>query len=231
MKRYKQLINIIKKSLSSSSSCIDTRYAVQECYGDDISMFAAVGTDVDVNITDKNDNNDDDGVEMLSNLIQSILENINEIFVHNELQKILSKQNTEFKLDLLDRVINDFLLNQKVKEEEEQLDIQSARDAVDRADLFLSSSSTALSSSNTISNNLNTKVNDLISYQSYHLKLELKKKLVAELERAEREKDDLLHQIEIEKRHIGKVFNGIENDIANPLNKNADICCSFNGMG
>lgn len=214
MARYNQLVKIITNSLSQSSKHIDKRLAVQKCYGEDISMFAT-GEDGTV---DNGHNSNDDGIDMLANLINDILEKINDAFLQNEnnesgLRQILSKEKVQLRLDILDQVIEEFISKQKFKEEKEQNDIKSAKDAIKNTN-FLPPG---------------IEMRHIMTYQSYRMKLELRKDLLAEVEKAEKEKELLLKNIETEKRDIMSFVTETEKEIVDPLNKNADIC-SFNGI-
>ena len=226
---YNRLITIIEKCLSESSKCVDTRLAVQECYGDDISMFAASSTSTSSNSTrtdeDTGNNhetkaNNDDGdqrnkaaIDMLSNLISDILEKINDTFLQHKLPQILFNEKVKLKLDSFDHVIHQFQLEQKSMEELEQQDIQSAKEAVEKTQ-FLPQGMT---------------MGHIMTYHSYQMKLKMRNELLAEVEQAQKEKDALLQDIEKEKKMIEGVINEVEKKVVEPLNRNADIC-SFNGI-
>lgn len=202
MSRYDQLIKIFEKCLSESSKCIDTKLAVEECYGDDLSMFATSSS-----------KSNDDGVQMLENLVRDILDKINESFLQDELPKILSKEKVELKLNILDQVIQEYLREQREKEELEKKDIESARDAV----------------ANTKFLPQGMNLGHMLTYQSYQMKLKMKDELNCKVEQLEAERDDLLKQIEVAQNNVKSVVSGIDKSIVEPLNKNADIC-TFNGI-
>ncbi len=205
MKRYDQLIKIIDKGLSECSKSIDTKLAVKECYGDDIVMFE--NNDVD-NATSSTGGN---GVEMLSNLIKDILEKINEEFIQNELPTILTKEQVQLKLEILDQVVHEFISKQKAQEEHEQRDIQSAKDAVESIQLLPPGMD----------------VGQVMTFHSYQMKKKIRDELMAEIEQAQQGMQSLLCDVEDEKRKIQDFVNKVENDIHASLNRNADLC-SFN---
>ena len=205
MNRYDQLLNIFGKCLSESSKCIDTKLAVEECYGDDLSMFATSSS--------SSSKPNDDGVDMLENLVRDILDKINESFLQNELPKILSKEKVELKLNILDQVIQEYLREQREKEELENNDIESARDAV--------------ANTKFIPQGMN--LGHMLTYQSYQMKLKMKDELNRKVEHLEAERGDLLKQIEVAQNDVKSVVSGIDKSIVEPLNKNADIC-TFNGI-
>jgi hypothetical protein len=217
MSSYDQLIKVIEKSLYQSSDCVDTRTAVKQCYGDDISMFStasATNTDNATNATNATNNaQDDDGIEMLASLINNILEKINDAFLQNELNQILDKEKVKLKLDTLDQVVEEFISNQRRKDEQERLDIQSARDAI-RNTQFLPQG---------------MDMSHVMLYQSYRMKMKIRDELLAELENVEKESNALLGAVEREKQEIKNVVTENENDVVVPLNRNADVC-SFNGI-
>lgn len=194
MKRYEHLVKIIEKGLSESSKCIDTKLAIQQCYGDDISMFASSSSD-------------NDGVEMLSNLIKNILENINESFLQNELPSILSKNNVQLKLDILDQVILHFISKEREEQERELRDIQSARDAVDD-----------------VQEELQMDLSQIMMFYSYQMKKKVRDELMADLDREKNKRDNLLQEVERQRDNVKKFVDAVEENIVDPLNRNADIC-------
>ncbi len=197
MKRFDQLQKILERCLSESSKCIDTKVAVEKCYGDDVSMFAT----------------NDDGINMLENLVRDILDRINESFVQDELPKILSEEQVELKLNILDQVIQEYRVDQKEKEDKEQRDIQSARDAVENSQF--------------LPQGMN--ISHILAYQSYQMKTMMKQELSIEVERIEAERAALLEKICRTQENVKGVVSGIERNIVEPLNTNVDIC-SFNGI-
>ncbi len=200
MKRKDQLIKIFEKCLLESLKYVDTKRAVEECYGDDISMFS----------TSKSN---DDGIDMLESLVRDILEKINESFLQNELPQILSRESVEFRLGVLDCVIREYLDDQLQKEEQEKRDIQSARDAVANTQI--------------LPQGMN--LSHILTHQSYQMKLKMKDELTGKVEELEGVKEKLLKEIEESQRDVKDVVTVIDKNIVDPLNKNADIC-SFNGI-
>lgn len=233
-KRYNRLITIIEKCLSESSKCVDTRLAVQECYGDDISMFAAdssssgssrSSTNIPtVNNHETKHNNDNDNsinddqrnkaaIDMLSNLISDVLEKINDTFLQQKLPQILSKENIQLKLDSLDQILDQFQSEQKSIEQKEQQDIQSAKEAVTNTQ-FLTQGMT---------------IDHIMTYHTYQMKLKMRDELLSNVKQAEKERDLLLQEMKKEKIGIDGIIDDVEKNVLDPLNRNADIC-SFSGI-
>ena len=213
-KRYDHLFTVIEEGLSESAKCIDTRAAVEQCYGDNISMFTS-NEEISGNQKDcKTATNDaNDGINMLSNLISNILENVNDRFLQANLPPIMSSEGAKLKLGIMDEVIHQFLWEQKTKQEKERLDIQSAKDAV-AGTQFLSKG---------------IDIKHIMSYHKFHMKMKLRNDLITEIEKAQKENQDLLRKVETNKRAIQETVDKVEKNVCDPLKQSADMC-SFNGV-
>ena len=152
-----------------------------------------------------------DGIDMLSNLIKDILEKINDTFLQSELPLILREQKVQQQLDILDRVIQEFDAKQKAIHDKEHQDIQSAREAVESVQF--------------IPHGID--ISQVKTYHTYQKKTHMRDDLLLQIERAQKERETLLHDIDQEKNKIQGFVESLEKHIVEPLSRNADIC-SFN---
>mmetsp|Transcript_8289 Transcript_8289/g.10507 ORF Transcript_8289/g.10507 Transcript_8289/m.10507 type:complete len:204 (+) Transcript_8289:82-693(+) len=197
MTRHKQLVKVIENGLIESSKCIDTHSAVQECYGDDISMFA-----------DSNSSSENDGTEMLANLIQGVLEKINDEMMKNQIHDILKREDVETKLSVLDKVIGEFVDRQRLLKEEEERDKKTAEDAMKSVQVLPHG----------------VEVSDIMKFQAYKVKMKIRDKLAAELETAERRQEELQSQMEKEREDVNAMVKKINDETLDPLERAGEIC-------
>lgn len=111
--RFQKLLQVIDKALSESRKSFDTAAAIQECFGDDASIF---------------------GATTLAKLLDSLVERVNDAAKQRILQT-LEKEGVEAKLKHVEDVI---CAIEKVREQQNQsetLDRQSATNAMKKAKL------------------------------------------------------------------------------------------------
>jgi len=117
-KTFCKLLKSINRGLNECQRSIDTREAVEECYGDDASIFGEK----------------DSATDMLANLISGSIERINEQ-VMKGVDDIFKKEQVETKLFTLDKTIEDYWTQKMEEKCTEDDDRQSVQDALQRSKL------------------------------------------------------------------------------------------------
>jgi len=110
---FDRLLRIIHGSLHESQKSIDTRSAVEKCYGEDTSIFGEKTSAIDI----------------LANLINGSIENVNED-MKEEIEDIMRKEMVDLKLQVLDAITEEQRNQDWTKKEAEDEDRQSAQDAL-----------------------------------------------------------------------------------------------------
>jgi len=118
-KTFNRLVKIIDRSLRESQNSIDTRAAVEKCYGDDASIFGEK----------------ESATDMLANLIQGTIEHVNER-IKEEIEVILRNEKVDSKLLVLDTVMNEQRRQERIKKEAEDEDRRSVQDALNKSKLL-----------------------------------------------------------------------------------------------
>jgi len=111
--RYQKLLDVIDKALKESRKSFDTSAAIQECYGDDASIF---------------------GAATLAKLLDSVLDRVNE----NAKQQVVENMETngvELKLKQVEQLICTIQQQAAEKKEAEAMDRLSATNALEKAKL------------------------------------------------------------------------------------------------
>ena len=111
--RYQQLLHVIDKALQESRKSFDTSATIQECYGDDASIF---------------------GVATLSTLLDSLVDRVNDK-AKQDLLVELEKYGVKSKLEHVEDLIRELERLETERQEAESTDRQSATTALEKAKL------------------------------------------------------------------------------------------------
>ena len=95
--RIKKFRSILQKSISESHKTIDILQTVQECFGDDSSLFAETK---------------EEGDQLLVRLLSRALEQIDDEMI-KEIDNSISKERIQFKLNCFDQAIDEVTAKEK----------------------------------------------------------------------------------------------------------------------
>lgn len=111
--RYQKLLQVIDKALQESRKSFDTEAAIQECYGDDASIF---------------------GAATLAQLLDSLVDRVNDK-AKQDIVDTMEKEQVESKLLHVERIMKKLEKMRDDKQAAESMDIQSASNALEKARL------------------------------------------------------------------------------------------------
>jgi len=193
-KTFNKLLKTVNRSLLECKNSIDTRAAVEECYGNDTAIFG-----------DKNS-----ATDMLANLIDGSIERINDL-VKTDIDDIFRKEKVEFKLYVLDKVIEEYWHRDQMQKNAEEDDRKSVQDALQRSKLPDG-----------------VTVDELLEFQAYKIKLQARDDLQAKIDNVEKENQKLVEEIEEVTSKFQERVIPID-EKAKTLGITANLC-SFNGV-
>lgn len=111
--RYQQLLQVIDKALQESRNSFNTEKAIQECYGEDASIF---------------------GSATLQKLMDGVIDRVN-TKSKTETLDMLQKQSVEQKLKQIEEIIALFDKKDQAHQSQEANDYESAKQALQNAKL------------------------------------------------------------------------------------------------
>lgn len=149
------------------------------------------------------------GVEMLSSLLDGVLNNI-DASTETRIQGLLTEQRIAEKLNMLDRAVDEYSRREEEEREKEEVDKLSAQEALRFTKLpeIKEKSQTAGSIS---------------MGQIFRIKLETREGLLAEIERVESDMDDLVQKVEHCKKEAQQVMYDVQEQ-RKIMADSADMC-------
>jgi hypothetical protein len=111
--RYEQLLTVIDKALQESRNSFNTEKAIEECYGEDASIF---------------------GSATLQKLMDGVIDRVN-TKSKGEMLEFLTTQDVENRLKNIEDLIHLFETQEKESQEQEWSDRESAQQALQKAKL------------------------------------------------------------------------------------------------
>jgi len=184
--------------LSESRKQVDCHQAVAECYGENVSIFSSGA-----------DNGDDDARNMLANLVSERLEQINERLTE-EFRAFMERNEMNTKLLRIEHLIEEYERRERTTKQIEEEDRRLAQGSAEQASLPEG-----------------IKVEDIVKYHAYRVKLEEKQKILAEIASIEAENKMLEVQINEQEAIVEDRVNEIK-ELDESMAKTADIS-SFSG--
>jgi hypothetical protein len=151
----------------------------------------------------------EEGQTLLAGLLDAALYKIDND-VKNEADRLV-RQEAELTLNHLDQAVGEINKREQLVKEAEEHDRKSAQDA-----LRMSKLPDGITS------------HDIMSYQAYLIKIEMRDTIVSQLQTAKEECDDLSKKVEERKELVHAKIKGLE-DVHQNLGKAADVC-SFSGV-
>lgn len=174
--RMQYFLKVLEKALKEVVDSVDTDKAVNECYGQDASIFSGKTSPLREDSAEEGTSE----VNMLSNLIKETIFKINER-VKSEIITVLEKEEVNEKLLNLERLLEEFEESEKKHQLMEEKDKKETQEVLD--------------------NVLNIPVGlsplDLIKHHEYKLKLKEKDHLLSEIASLEAETE--LIEVQIKK--------------------------------
>lgn len=205
-KRMKLLITIMEKALTESRRSIDCKEAVDECYGEDLSIFASPSNSSDDATVSR-----EDARTMLANLVDENLELLNDK-VLAEFQAILKHEGVNQKLGHLEQILNQLEEHDRREREAEEEEKGLAQ-----------------SSMETVSLPSGVKASDCVFYDAFRVKKEERDKLCAEIADVDDEFTKIEQEIKLCHDSIALSIAQIQ-EYDNNMVRTADVC-SMAGSG
>lgn len=119
--RYQRLIQVMQKVMTESRSQFDVNKAIQECYGEDASIF-------------EQENNSNSNSNVLLSVMESMLDSVNDSVTDSMLQ-FLKENQVEAKLTKLEKILKKLEAQDTKKRAADAQDKESARLACEEAKL------------------------------------------------------------------------------------------------
>ena len=151
--RYQLFIDNVHKALAASHKAFNAEDAVSKCYGNDAAIFV------------ESNESEEDGtaMQMLANLIRGTFLHVNQD-IEIEIIRIVFGENLRLDLNLLDDCISDFRKKEQTKHNFERNDQRSAQNALQASIMPLK-----------------VTINDIYCFRAHRMRLDLKEKLLREI--------------------------------------------------
>jgi len=210
-KRMKIFVKAVDKALLSARSSIDAKIAVEECYGEDASIFASDGDTIDLDGWISGKANETDAKEMLANLIDSMTERLNEN-LKSKIMSLLKEEGVDSILFQIESIIEKVEREKNEKWEDNKKDKNLTRK-------ILNETSSLPQELDPI---------DVIRCMALKVKREEKDRLLSEIAKIKEENNELERQIEKAKTNINERIEAMEH-VKNELSQAANSC-TFSGL-
>jgi len=188
--RYQRLLSVIEKALSQSKSQLDLEKVIKEIYGDDASIFG---------------NDDDSDNNMLSSVIQSMLERVHDQ-VQESMTEHLQSQNVCQQLVKLEAILHKLEYEQASQQQADEKDKQSARQALEQSKLPKG-----------------IQPLDLVNYKAYQRMQQEREVLLNEITQTEKEIQEIKDRQQEQSQAMESRLTKIQ-QVGQELEKSADVC-------
>lgn len=192
--KYTKFVSILNKAIEKSHSVISTADIIEQCYGEDATMF---------------ETDDQENGNMLVGLLNDALDRIDEEIMQK--MKTLAQDQAKGKLNCFDQAIAHVDKEEENALHEEELDHQSAQDAIREAKLPEG-----------------VTIEDVLQYQAYLIQQAARDELMQKIQRNSEECEEMKKQLEEKKKSLSTQIETLDTKNQN-LNDAADLC-TFNGV-
>lgn len=207
--RMTNILNVMDKALMESRKGINVANAVAECYGEDVSIFAAPtssSSHIKQRVGENNNKEERDSAQtMLANLIDETLERLNNR-IKSKFSDFLKQEGLNSRLLLLESIIKEFEDNERSEHEREEEDKISAMSLAKKSALPEG-----------------IEVEHVLKYHNYRLKIQERDSLLLDLENVEIEIESVRRQIKKGEDSIAYKMNQIM-QLDNGISRSADLC-------
>ena len=203
--RYECLLKLLDKALSQSKVSFDAEKAVQDCYGEDASIFEDVPSSAEETKDDSGNANGKKKSNLLIDVIENMIDTVNER-VKEEIEQFLEDNKVCENLTLVDSIIA-------------QLDEQDA----EQAEAEINDRESALRALDAVKLPKDVSPDDIVSYHKFEVRRKERDALAEELAKVEAE----VKQLEEQQAHAtSRAKDSVQQlgKVEQELERSADVC-------
>ena len=203
--RYECLLKLLDKALSQSKVSFDAEKAVQDCYGEDASIFEDVPSSAEETKDDNGNPNGKKKSNLLIDVIENMIDTVNER-VKEEIEQFLKDNKVCENLTLVDSIIA-------------QLDEQDA----EQAEAEINDRESALRALDAVKLPKDVSPDDIVSYHKFEVRRKERDALAEELAKVEAE----VKQLEEQQAHAtSRAKDSVQQlgKVEQELERSADVC-------